>query len=1128
MGHSASTGAASASSHPLSLSPEFEKKREKEAPLYAALPTTVAATSLRTPSDLLGANKGTGKSAVLPSDVRDALELAKKYEDRTEVAAIGSAISLRVPAADGAKGAALSSGAPVILKAGPTHRYSLALWSGSAKAKLQLVTDVEHVGLDGPVTAWTPDDVFAPPSFGPVVSRSGNVISLGTLSAEQAAKKVGDAVDSTSSDDESTSDSEYDSESSSESEDAAKAAPPAGAAGAGAAAQLPSITTKPVSAASLGFKFRVVEAPLTTIPVSADDVHAVDVAVVGKQLVVVALVSDAGATSSSAAADEPRVELPRAVGAQPLALLRWSATAGWTRVCAADPRTTDIFLAPDASCVVATVRTLYQETEACAGDYFIVDLPTGTFSRLTQGAGRTGDIVLFSPDASIIVFAANYSLARPITTASRLFYVRRSTADDGPARLPKPRPITPTDEVVVKAGWLTAPSTHSAGNLYYTVARGPAYATFSCPLRVLKGGNGRTDRQAWPIAACSPVRVALGRSILFASEDAASLGALVRVDDVYTWLDGVDEPGVGVSSVSVPQSEDAGRVRCRLLKWRSAYDDQEIEGALYWDERSVTAGAPLIVWAHGGPAITEPLFCSLGVRAARYMVAHLLRAGYVIFYPHYRGTLGYGDAFALANFQSQGVADAADIASGVKALQSRGVGLSGVGVYGGSYGGYLSLALPIQYPDVFSAAVSWYPFIDNRLTSTELAVYDWEDEYFGGRDRWPVPSTTRASDVLERLSGSKCPTLFLHGEEDDACPLSHSRIACNLLAEAQVPTGLIIYPDEQHGFSSTEHRVDAVVRTLYWFLEHLPLPTPGAVVAGAKSTASATALFTASQRGQGAMLEQETVAATDDDLSVTTSSSSAYSSTSSAGSPAAEIANDAPAVAGVIKGASSLLGQSAGIGLGANDASTDLSSAASLDDDDRAGTDSSGSEDETEHGAAGAGGEEEDGGDLGSPSADDSSYSYSYSSSEEEPAPAPAPVPVPTPAPAPTRRSKKDREAAKEARVVVADKKAEKRATKERPPVAKQPKAATKVAKAAVVKEAKVSKGSGSKGRRTKEAAAPAPAPAPVPVAKVETKAAKPSRRRRHAEPEPEPEPEPSSSSSSDSYSYSYSSYSDE
>jgi pimeloyl-ACP methyl ester carboxylesterase len=140
-----------------------------------------------------------------------------------------------------------------------------------------------------------------------------------------------------------------------------------------------------------------------------------------------------------------------------------------------------------------------------------------------------------------------------------------------------------------------------------------------------------------------------------------------------------------------------------------------------------------------------------------------------------------------------------DVLSGVDHLCESGRVRCGdnVGIFGGSYGGYLTLrALATSkrmrcgslahsltqttHPLTTHAAasprlrcgVAQYGFVMQRWMSLETGDFTFEDEYFGQRNRWPVPVETTGGDIFDRLHCISAPCLLLHGADDDICPLS--------------------------------------------------------------------------------------------------------------------------------------------------------------------------------------------------------------------------------------------------------------------------------------------------------------------------------------------------------------------
>eukprot|EP00750_Incisomonas_marina_P007562 INCI14996.4.p1 GENE.INCI14996.4~~INCI14996.4.p1 ORF type:complete len:945 (-),score=167.79 INCI14996.4:3337-6171(-) len=318
--------------------------------------------------------------------------------------------------------------------------------------------------------------------------------------------------------------------------------------------------------------------------------------------------------------------------------------------------------------------------------------------------------------------------------------------------------------------------------------------------------------------------------------------------------------GRGDSNVKLHPAPHNNQIRfddlsVEKVSWK-ADDGQALEGLLF-ERRASAAENPLLVNAHGGPAVAFAADRTAAANSTRYPFRHFLKAGYRVFQPLYRGTLGYGDDFAQANICKQGEVDLADIASGVRHLIANhprvNCPVTDVGIFGGSYGGYLTLRAlsklrpgpgERQQPFKFVAGVAEYGFLHNRWMSYEGGDFTWENEYQGDSTRFPASDCS--SDVFDDLSQVRAPCLLMHGEDDDVCPVSQSRVGYNILRHtAKVPTGLIVYPGEGHGFSQPAHRRDRDRRMLVWFLTYVPCVPPAeqtSAPAGSPAKASVEAV----------------------------------------------------------------------------------------------------------------------------------------------------------------------------------------------------------------------------------------------------------------------------------------------
>lgn len=226
--------------------------------------------------------------------------------------------------------------------------------------------------------------------------------------------------------------------------------------------------------------------------------------------------------------------------------------------------------------------------------------------------------------------------------------------------------------------------------------------------------------------------------------------------------------------------------------------------------------APLIVMIHGGPHGQQgPQF---NLRAQAYAARN-----WATLMVNYRGSTGYGQAFADAITGDQNGAEARDVLAGVDAAIARHdwIDKTRLGIEGASYGGQLTNWLVTQ-DHRFKAAVSTAG-ISNLISFNYTAYYhDYLAVEFGA---YP-----HEGDLMDRLfqrspirhvARVKTPVLLLHGEMDNDVPIGESEQFFIALKDVGVSTALVRYPREGHGLRETRHQVDVLERAMEWYGRYL-------------------------------------------------------------------------------------------------------------------------------------------------------------------------------------------------------------------------------------------------------------------------------------------------------------------
>ncbi|MGB6308834.1 MAG: S9 family peptidase [Steroidobacteraceae bacterium] len=198
---------------------------------------------------------------------------------------------------------------------------------------------------------------------------------------------------------------------------------------------------------------------------------------------------------------------------------------------------------------------------------------------------------------------------------------------------------------------------------------------------------------------------------------------------------------------------------------------------------------PAIVDVYGGPGVQRVLDNWTGSSFTQI----LTRAGYVVFQLDNRGTAFRGTAFQAPIHDKLGNIEVADQVQGARWLAAQGyVDPARIGVWGWSYGGYMTLMLMFKAPEVFRAGVSGAPVTDWSLYDTHYT------ERYLDRPQNNAAGYA-ASSVLSYAKDLKGKLLVMHGMADDNVLFLHSTKLFRQLQDLGKPFDVMVYPGAKHG-----------------------------------------------------------------------------------------------------------------------------------------------------------------------------------------------------------------------------------------------------------------------------------------------------------------------------------------
>jgi dipeptidyl aminopeptidase/acylaminoacyl peptidase len=258
------------------------------------------------------------------------------------------------------------------------------------------------------------------------------------------------------------------------------------------------------------------------------------------------------------------------------------------------------------------------------------------------------------------------------------------------------------------------------------------------------------------------------------------------------------------------------------LNWKN--EGFRVQGWLHFpkgfDSKKPDSGKKyaLIVLVHGGPAAAAT--SEWGAHGSLNAAA-LSSLGYFVLEPNPRGSFGQGEAFTAANRKDFGYGDLRDILAGVDTVLAKyPVDSARVGITGWSYGGFMTM-FAVTQTQRFKAAVAGAGISDWKSYYGENSIDQWMTPYFGA-SVYKDPAEYAKSSAIDFIGQVKTPTLVVVGDRDGECPAPQSFEFWHALRDQHVPTQLVVYPNEGHGFADPEHRTDVLVRTLDWFTRYMP------------------------------------------------------------------------------------------------------------------------------------------------------------------------------------------------------------------------------------------------------------------------------------------------------------------
>ena len=267
-----------------------------------------------------------------------------------------------------------------------------------------------------------------------------------------------------------------------------------------------------------------------------------------------------------------------------------------------------------------------------------------------------------------------------------------------------------------------------------------------------------------------------------------------------------------------PKIDPEHLVDAQVVRFKS-YDGVEIPGILFKPHAaSSSAKAPALVWVHGGPG---------GQTRVNYsaLIQYLVNHGYVVYGINNRGSSGYGKTFFAMDDRKHGEADLGDCVASKGYLGGLGyVDAQRIGIIGGSYGGYMTLAALTLKPEEFVVGVDIFG-ISNWVRTLENIPSWWESERKALYTEMGDPKTDaerlrRISPLFNAKSISR-PLMVLQGANDPRVLKVESDDIVAAAKANGVEVKYMVFDDEGHGFRNKKNQLVGYKAILDFCDQHL-------------------------------------------------------------------------------------------------------------------------------------------------------------------------------------------------------------------------------------------------------------------------------------------------------------------
>lgn len=267
-----------------------------------------------------------------------------------------------------------------------------------------------------------------------------------------------------------------------------------------------------------------------------------------------------------------------------------------------------------------------------------------------------------------------------------------------------------------------------------------------------------------------------------------------------------------------PEIDPNDLVEAEVVRFRS-FDGMVIPSIYYRPKgASPSARVPAVVFVHGGPG-------GQTMRGYSAQIQYLVNHGYAVLGINNRGSSGYGKTFFRADDRKHGMEPLWDCVEAKTWLASQGdIDPERIGIMGGSYGGYMTLAALAFRPEAFKVGIDIFG-VSNWVRTLESIPPYWEAQRKALYDEIGDPVKDKdflvATSPLFHAHHIRKPLMVIQGANDPRVIKAESDEVVEAVRKNKVEVEYLVFDDEGHGFSKKKNAAVANAKILAFLDKHL-------------------------------------------------------------------------------------------------------------------------------------------------------------------------------------------------------------------------------------------------------------------------------------------------------------------